>query len=105
MVQSIKKYFIENPNKAVLFILEDIDYYVHTTKQLMLYKILDMFSSIGTDTDVRFVFLCTSVKNDVVDHFEKRIKSRFSHRMLLFYEQSLDTLFENMQLIFNRLLE
>jgi hypothetical protein len=26
------------------------------------------------------------VKVDIVDSFEKRIKSRFSHRMTLFYE-------------------
>lgn len=86
MIDSVKKHFIDNPNQAVLFILEDIDYYVETTKQLLLYKILDMFAYLSQDSGVKFVFLATSVKVDIVDSFEKRIKSRFSHRMVLFYE-------------------
>lgn len=101
MVDSIKKYFEENPRMAVLFVLEDIDYYVETTKQLLLYKILDMFSHMTTDKQVRFVFLATSVKVDIVDSFEKRIKSRFSHRMVLFYEQTMQTFQDNLQGIFN----
>jgi hypothetical protein len=32
MVDEIKKYFEENPNVSVLFILEDIEYYIETTK-------------------------------------------------------------------------
>ncbi len=44
MVESIKDYFEKRQNQAVLFVLEDIDYYVETTKQLLLYKILDMFT-------------------------------------------------------------
>ncbi len=71
----------------MLFVLEDIDYYVETTKQLLLYKILDMFSYLSQGNhNVRFVFLATSVKVDIVESFEKRIKSRFSHRMVLFYD-------------------
>ena len=36
---------------------------------------------------MKFVFIATSMKIDVVDSFEKRIKSRFSHRQVLLYEQ------------------
>jgi Cdc6-like AAA superfamily ATPase len=107
MVNSIKEYFEQNPRTAVLFVLEDVDYYVETTKQLLLYKVLDMFAYLSTgegQAQVRFVFLATSVKHDVVDSFEKRIKSRFSHRMGLFYEQSVETLVENLQIVFNQLL-
>lgn len=43
MIETIKEYFRKQPKQAVLFVLEDIDYYVETTKQLLLYKILDMF--------------------------------------------------------------
>ncbi len=82
MVNYIRDYFLENPRISVCFILEDIDYYVETTKQVLLYKILDMFGYLK----VKFVFIATSVKIDIVDSFEKRIKSRFSHRMILFYE-------------------
>jgi origin recognition complex subunit 4 len=60
----------------VLFLFEDIDYYVETTKQVLLYKILDML----TYVKIKFVFLATSMKLDVADGFEKRVKSRFSHR-------------------------
>ena len=86
MVDSIREYFERKQNQAVLFVLEDIDYYVETTKQLLLYKILDMFTYLSQDWNVRFVFLATSVKVDIVDSFEKRIKSRFSHRLVLFYD-------------------
>ena len=70
-----------------------------------MYKILDMFAYLSSDRgQVRFVFLATSMKVDIVDSFEKRIKSRFSHRMVLFYEQNLDTFLETVHLVFNRLL-
>ena len=101
MVNHIKEYFELNPNISVCFILEDIDYYVETTKQLLLYKILDMFGYLK----VKFVFIATSVKVDIVDSFEKRIKSRFSHRMILFYEQSLDAFKTNLMNVFSELLE
>ena len=82
MMEHIKEYFITNSHIAVCFILEDIDYYVENTKQVLLYKILDMFGYL----QMKFVFIATSVKLDIADSFEKRIKSRFSHRMILFYE-------------------
>lgn len=77
MVDHIKEYFEKNQNVSVLFILEDIEYYIQTMKQqVLLYKILDMFQQI----QIKFVFVATSQKMDIVDDFEKRIKSRFSHR-------------------------
>lgn len=76
MVDHIKEYFEKNTNVSVLFVLEDIDYYIETTRQVLLYKILDMFQQI----QIKFVFVATSQKMDIVDSFEKRIKSRFSHR-------------------------
>jgi CRISPR/Cas system CSM-associated protein Csm2 small subunit len=45
------------------------------------------------------------VKVDIVDSFEKRIKSRFSHRMTLFYEQTLEKFMENLISVFNELLQ
>ena len=61
---------------CLLFIMEDIDYYIESTKQIVLYKILDMLQY----CNIPFVFIATSQKVDIVDSFEKRIKSRFSHR-------------------------
>ena len=80
------QYFQEQPGLSVLFIFEDIDYYVETTKQYMLYKILDLLASM----EIKCVFIGTSMKLDVVDSFEKRIKSRFSQRTELMYHISLD---------------
>eukprot|EP00347_Sterkiella_histriomuscorum_P007842 403347358 len=100
MMDHIKEYFDNNKNIAVCFILEDIDYYVETTKQVLLYKILDMFGQIK----LKFVFIATSMKQDIADSFEKRIKSRFSHRMLLFYEQSMENFSKGVTSIFSDIL-
>ena len=42
MIESLQTFFDNNKNCSVLFIFEDIDYYIATTKQVLLYKILDM---------------------------------------------------------------
>ena len=52
----------------------------------MLYKVLDMLQN----CKIPFVFMATSQKVDIVDSFEKRIKSRFSQRLVLFYEEKLE---------------
>ena len=86
MVEAVHNYFESNPELSILFIFEDIDYYVETTKQMMLYKILDLLQH----AQIKFCFLATSMKHDVADSFEKRIKSRFSHKQVLFYDLSLE---------------
>lgn len=87
MINKVADYFKEHPNSSVLFLFEDIDYYVETTKQLLLYKILDMLQY----CQIKFVFLATSMKLDIADSFEKRIKSRFSHRQVLLYSLNIKT--------------
>ena len=52
----------------------------------MLYTILDLMQHV----QIKFVFLATSMKSDVADSFEKRIKSRFSHRQELLYTLDLN---------------
>ena len=42
MITEIQNYFQEHKDMALLFIFEDIDYYIQETKQSILYKILDM---------------------------------------------------------------
>lgn len=88
MITEIQKYFQANPNVSLLFVFEDIDYYLQATKQVLLYKIFDMLQY----CQIKFVFVATSMKVDIVDSFEKRIKSRFSHRQVLLYEQTFDTM-------------
>ena len=63
----------------------------------MLYKILDML----TACDIKFAFLATSQKFDVVDQFEKRIKSRFSHRSTMLYNISLDIFNQQVKAMLN----
>jgi len=87
MAEKVREFYENNPHLTIVFIFEDIDFYVETTKQLMLYKILDIL----TQCQVRFVFLATSMKFDVADSFEKRIKSRFSHRCEMLYDLNLNT--------------
>ena len=86
MKLKVEEYFQLNPDISVLFVFEDIENYVETTKQHMLYKILDLLQS----CQIQFVFLATSMKLDIIDSFEKRIKSRFSHRSELLYNLSLE---------------
>lgn len=42
MIEMVQKYFDEQKDICLLFILEDIDFYIESSKQMMLYKILDM---------------------------------------------------------------
>lgn len=72
---------------------EDIDYYISETKQVLLYKILDMLQY----CQIKFVFIATSMKVDIVDSFEKRVKSRFSHRQVMLYEQDYLTLMNSVK--------
>jgi len=82
---------------SVLFLFEDIDYYVETTKQVLLYKILDTLQYCS----IKFVFVATSMKIDIVDSFEKRIKSRFSHRQVLLYDHKFEIFEENLMSVFD----
>ena len=59
----------------------------------MLYKILDMLQY----AQIPFIFMASSQKVDIVDSFEKRIKSRFSQRQILFYEDNLEKFIEMVQ--------
>ena len=87
MQSRMKQYFTNHPEVSVLFIFENVEYYVENSKQSLLYKILDMFQY----TQIKFAFIATSQKIDIIDNFEKRIKSRFSHRQILFYSEDLST--------------
>ncbi|CAI2364475.1 unnamed protein product [Moneuplotes crassus] len=87
MRERMEAFFKDCPGIAVLFILENVEYYVENSKQSLLYKILDMLQY----TKIKFAFIATSQRVDIIDSFEKRIKSRFSHRQILFYSEDLKT--------------
>ena len=82
MINEVQEYFKEQKNLCIVFVLEDIDFYIEWSKQHMLYKILDMLGY----AQIPFVFIATSQKVDIIDSFEKRIKSRFSQRQIYFYD-------------------
>ena len=42
IINEVQEYFKEQKNLCILFVLEDIDFYIEWSKQHMLYKILDM---------------------------------------------------------------
>ena len=86
MLKKIEDYFVQQKDLSICFIFEEIDSYVQTTKQRMLYKILDLM----TQLQIPFAFIATSQQINVAEKFEKRIKSRFSHRSILFYKMSPD---------------
>lgn len=87
MITEVQEYFKEQKNLCIVFVLEDIDFYIEWSKQHMLYKILDMLQY----ANIPFIFIATSQKVDIIDSFEKRIKSRFSQRQIFFYDDDFTT--------------
>ncbi|GJQ14538.1 hypothetical protein GpartN1_g6329.t1 [Galdieria partita] len=66
-----------NSLTTYLFLLYDFEYFIREKNQSFIYRI---FESLQRNT-VRGVILATSQQHDIVDSLEKRIKSRFSHRI------------------------
>jgi len=87
-IDMVQQFFKEDENKglSIAFILEDIDFYIETSKQIVLYKILDMLGHCS----IPFVFVATSQKLNIIESFEKRIKSRFSYKQIFFYNEDID---------------
>lgn len=56
MIETVAEMFKQNSNLCVIFVLEEVDHYIETTRQTMLYKILDMLQY----AKIPFVFLATS---------------------------------------------
>ena len=96
-MEKLKRFFRENRNVSVLFILESLEYYVDSSKQFLLYKIFDMFQYCKTP----FIFIATTPKTDIADSFEKRIKSRFSNKVVLLFEQQIEAFFESLTEMFD----
>lgn len=56
LIETVKEMFENNKNLCVIFVLEEVDHYIETTRQTMLYKILDLLQY----AKIPFVFLATS---------------------------------------------
>lgn len=85
-----------NSNKPIVFILDHLDLFCQFPKQLLLYNLFDL----SQNQSVPILVIGLTCRMDTLLLFEKRIKSRFSHRMIDFYpisnfEQFLDLLDTN----------
>ncbi|XP_010232145.1 origin of replication complex subunit 4 isoform X1 [Brachypodium distachyon] len=72
-------------HKTVIFILEEFDLFAQG-KQRLLYSLLDAMQSLTSQA----VVIGMSCRLDADQLLEKRVRSRFSHRKLLFIPSSLD---------------
>lgn len=85
MVSSLLRRLKDN-GKAALFVLEEFDLFApQRGNQLLLYTLLDAMQS----TQCRCSLLGLSVRADATELLEKRVRSRFSHRILPFGTQPL----------------
>ncbi|EOA97413.1 Origin recognition complex subunit 4, partial [Anas platyrhynchos] len=62
----------------VLFILDEFDLFVHHKNQTLLYNLFDISQSAQTPVTV----IGLTCRRDILELFEKRVKSRFSHRQI-----------------------
>ena len=63
-----------------LIVIEDFDAFARRSKQTLLYNLLDLTA----DRSVHLAVVGMTHRLDVLDLLEKRLKSRFSHRQVLF---------------------
>ncbi|KAL6785006.1 ORC4 [Auxenochlorella protothecoides x Auxenochlorella symbiontica] len=69
---------ISRAQKTVVFVLDEFDAWARRPRQTLLYGLLDAISCSG----VRAAVVGTTVRGDAVSLLEKRVRSRFSHRVL-----------------------
>ncbi|KAK4776401.1 hypothetical protein SAY86_005089 [Trapa natans] len=79
-------------HKTVVFVLDEFDLFTQG-KQRLLYALLDALQSISSQA----VVIGVSCRLDADQLLEKRVKSRFSHRKLLFLPPSKDDLLKLME--------
>ncbi|KAF5270213.1 hypothetical protein FQA39_LY08427 [Lamprigera yunnana] len=69
--------------KSVIFILEEFDLFCSHHNQTLLYNLFDVSQSAQTPICV-FGLTC---RLDIIELFEKRVKSRFSHRQIFLFSK------------------
>ncbi|XP_076885169.1 origin of replication complex subunit 4-like [Bidens hawaiensis] len=74
-------------HKTVVFVLDEFDLFAQG-KQRLLYSLLDAMQSVSSQA----VVICVSCRLDADQLLEKRVRSRFSHRKLLFLPPQKDDL-------------
>jgi len=73
---------LDDTNVALLIIFEELEAYVTESRQALLYKVFDLLHYVS----VRLFFVAVAKNIYIVDSFEKRIKSRYSHRQVMLYK-------------------
>lgn len=79
-------------HKTVIFVLEEFDLFAQG-KQRLLYSLLDAMQTLTSQA----VVIGMSCRLDADQLLEKRVRSRFSHRKLLFVPSSLDDIHRLME--------
>lgn len=81
-------------SRPLIFVLDEFDLFAHHKNQTLLYNLFDLTQSGFTPMAV----IGLTSKLDVMDLFEKRVKSRFSHRQIyIFNDYTFDEYVENLQ--------
>ncbi|KAI5081885.1 hypothetical protein GOP47_0001628 [Adiantum capillus-veneris] len=75
-------------HKSVVFILDDFDLFAQMSKQKLLYNLLNIMQS----REAQALVIGVSCRLDADQLLEKRVRSRFSHRKILFNPPSADDL-------------
>jgi origin recognition complex subunit 4 len=71
----------DKDNVPVVFVLEEFDLFTRFGKQSLLYNLFDTGHASNNPT----IVVGVTCKTDCMDMLEKRVKSRFSHRLIHFY--------------------
>lgn len=74
----------QNNNHSIIFIVDEFHLFVEQSNQALVYNLFDIVQS--SRNTISVVGLTTRL--DIMEGLEKRVKSRFSHRQILFYPPS-----------------
>lgn len=74
----------------IVFVIDEVEVYANSNRQTLLYNLFDLVENSSTPITT----VCLSTKATVKDSLEKRVRSRFSQRMIQFTRLSSDEFFD-----------
>jgi len=78
--QSVANHSCGGAGRPIVLILDEFDRFATQNRQMLLYNLYNLIHDAGSRVAVVGVTSC----HDAMDHLEKRVKSRFSQRTILF---------------------
>jgi len=95
-----KQVLLEDDTKTrihipIVFVIDDVEVYANPNRQTLLYNLFDLVENSATPITT----ICLSTKFTVKDQLEKRVRSRFSQRMIQFTKFDLEKFIEIVQKI------